>query len=60
MVRKIRVSLSSLISDAQERGLVARNVVCDLRSSRNQGHCGAQGRWSADCADGDLHRAARF
>ena len=38
MVRKIRVSLSSLISDAQERGLVARNVVRDLRSTRRRGH----------------------
>jgi integrase len=37
MIRKIRVSLSSLISDAQERGLVARNVVRDLRSSRRRG-----------------------
>ena len=31
MVRKVRVSLSSLLSDAQERGLVSRNVVRDLR-----------------------------
>jgi integrase len=37
MIRKIRVSLSSLISDAQERGLVARNVVRDLRSTRRKG-----------------------
>jgi integrase len=37
MVRKIRVSLSSLISDAQERGLVSRNVVRDLRSTRRRG-----------------------
>jgi integrase len=37
MIRKIRVSLSSLISDAQERGLVARNVVRDLRSTRRRG-----------------------
>ena len=37
MVRKVRVSLSSLISDAQERGLVARNVVRDLRSTRRRG-----------------------
>jgi integrase len=34
MVRKIRVSLSSLLSDAQERGLVSRNVVRDLRRTR--------------------------
>ena len=32
MVRKVRVSLSSLLSDAQERGLVSRNVVRELRS----------------------------
>ncbi len=37
MVRKIRVSLSSLIGDAQERGLVSRNVVRDLRSNRRRG-----------------------
>jgi integrase len=33
MVRKIRTSLSSLIADAQERGLVAQNVVRDLRKA---------------------------
>jgi integrase len=37
MIKKVRVSLSSLISDAQERGLVGRNVVRDLRSSRRRG-----------------------
>jgi integrase len=37
MMRKIRVSLSSLISDAQERGLVSRNVVRDLRAKRRKG-----------------------
>jgi integrase len=37
MTRKIRVSLSSLISDAQERGLVSRNVVRDLRAKRRKG-----------------------
>ena len=37
MVKKARVSLSLLISDAQERGLVARNVVRDLRRSRHRG-----------------------
>jgi integrase len=31
MVRKIRRSLSSILTDAQERGLVAHNVVRDLR-----------------------------
>ena len=37
MVRKVRVSLSSLLSDAQERGLVSRNVVRDLRKTRARG-----------------------
>jgi integrase len=37
MVRKIRVSLSSLLSDAHERGLVSRNVVRDLRRTRRRG-----------------------
>src|SRR5271170_707276 len=37
MVRKVRVSLSSLLSDAQERGLVSRNVVRDLRKTRTRG-----------------------
>ena len=34
MVRKARRSLGSLIADAQERGLVAQNVVRSLRTSR--------------------------
>jgi integrase len=37
MVRKIRVSLSALLSDAQERGLVSRNVVRELRRGRKRG-----------------------
>jgi integrase len=37
MLRKVRVSLSSLLSDAQERGLVSRNVVRDLRKTRTRG-----------------------
>ncbi len=37
MVRKVRVSLSSLLSDAQERGLVSRNVVRELRRTRRRG-----------------------
>ncbi len=37
MVRKVRVSLSSLLSDAQERGLVSRNVVRELRRNRTRG-----------------------
>ncbi|SDP77260.1 Site-specific recombinase XerD [Phyllobacterium sp. YR620] len=37
MVRKVRVSLGSLLADAQERGLVARNVVRDLKGGRHKG-----------------------
>ena len=37
MVRKVRISLSSLLSDAQERGLVSRNVVRELRNVRMRG-----------------------
>ena len=37
MVRKIRTSLSSLLSDAQERGLVSRNAVRELRRTRKRG-----------------------
>ncbi len=37
MVRRVRVSLSSLLSDAQERGLVSLNVVRDLRKARRRG-----------------------
>lgn len=37
MVRKILTSLGSLLSDAQERGLVSRNVVRELGSRRKTG-----------------------
>jgi integrase len=37
MVRKIRVSLGSILADAQERGLVAQNVVRGLRAKRHRG-----------------------
>jgi integrase len=37
MVRKIRGSLSAILADAQERGLVARNVVHELRATRRRG-----------------------
>jgi len=37
MIRRIVTSLSALIGDAQERGLIARNVVRDLRSKRTRG-----------------------
>jgi integrase len=37
MVRKILTSLSSLLSDAQKRGLVSRNVVRELGSRRKKG-----------------------
>ncbi len=36
MVRKVRVSLSALLADAQERGLVSRNVVRELRKTRGR------------------------
>jgi integrase len=37
MVRKIRGSLGAILADAQERGLVARNVVRELRLGRRRG-----------------------
>jgi integrase len=37
MVRKVLTSLSSILSDAHERGNVAQNVVRDLRKRRRQG-----------------------
>jgi integrase len=37
MVRKVLVSLSSILADAQERGLVAQNVVRSLRTRRPRG-----------------------
>jgi integrase len=37
MVRKILTSLGSLLSDAQERGLVSRNVARELGSRRKKG-----------------------
>jgi integrase len=36
MVKKVLVSLGSLLSDAQERGLTARNPVRDMRRSRRR------------------------
>ena len=37
MTRKILVSLGSIVSDAQERGLAAYNAVRDLRRNRKRG-----------------------
>jgi integrase len=37
MIRKIRGSLGAILADAQERGLVARNVVRELRATRHRG-----------------------
>jgi integrase len=37
LIRKVRGSLGAILSDAQERGLVARNVVRELRSTRQRG-----------------------
>ncbi|MCG7508532.1 tyrosine-type recombinase/integrase [Mesorhizobium retamae] len=34
MIKKVLVSLSALVADAQERGLVARNVVRDMKARR--------------------------
>ena len=38
MVKRARGSLGALLADAQERGLVARNVVRDLRGRRRRGN----------------------
>lgn len=37
MIKKVLVSLGSLLADAQERGLVARNVVRDMKGRRGSG-----------------------
>jgi integrase len=37
LIKKVRGSLGAILSDAQERGLVARNVVRELRSRRHRG-----------------------
>jgi integrase len=37
IIRKVLTSLGSLIADAQERGLVAQNVVRNVRSGRKRG-----------------------
>lgn len=37
MTKKVLVSLGTLIADAQERGLVARNVVRDMKGRRGSG-----------------------
>ncbi len=37
LTRKVMVSLGSMLADAQERGLIARNVVRDLRARRTRG-----------------------
>ncbi|RVM15113.1 tyrosine-type recombinase/integrase [Sinorhizobium meliloti] len=37
MIKKVLVSLGTLTADAQERGLVARNVVRDMKSRRGSG-----------------------
>jgi integrase len=42
LVRKIMVSLSSIVTDAQERGLVAQNVVRELQQGRRRGRRGAR------------------
>lgn len=37
MIKKVLVSLGTMIADAQERGLVARNVVRDIKGRRGAG-----------------------
>lgn len=37
MVKRVRTSLGAILADAQERGLLARNVVRDLRARRTRG-----------------------
>ncbi|WP_298427567.1 site-specific integrase [Rhodoblastus sp.] len=37
MVKRVLRSLGAIVADAQERGLVARNVVRELRSNRHRG-----------------------
>ncbi len=37
MVRRVTVSLGSILADAQERGLVARNVVREMSNRRSRG-----------------------
>ena len=37
MVRKVLVSLGSILADAQEQGLAARNAVRELRHNRRRG-----------------------
>jgi integrase len=37
MVRKVLISLSSIVADAQERGLVAQNCVAELQKGRRRG-----------------------
>jgi integrase len=44
MVRKLLVSLGSLLADAQERGLVVRNVVRDIRGRRGNADSRAEKR----------------
>lgn len=43
MVSRVSVSLGSILSDAQERGLVVRNAVHEMKS-RRKGKSGSQGR----------------
>lgn len=44
MIRKVLVSLGSLLADAQERGLIARNVVRDMRGRRGTSDARAEKR----------------
>jgi integrase len=44
MVRNVRRSLGGILSDAQERGLVAQNVVYSLRKNRRAGRADGNGK----------------
>ena len=53
MVRKVLTSLSSLLADAQERGLVSRNVARDMRGRRGGGDRRAEKRAKGRLKVGD-------
>src|SRR5262245_6409440 len=44
MVRKVRCSLGALLADAQERGLVAQNVVYSMRKHRRSSRVDGNGK----------------
>jgi integrase len=48
MVRKIRITLGAILGDAQERGLVAQNVVRSLRKARRRRREQASPDWNGN------------